>query len=300
MHSYRGDIVNGLAFTEASRRNDPYRMVSAYHQSAQTINLLRAFSSGGFADINKLHAWNMDFVRNTPEGSKYREMAAKIEDTLRFMNAIGVDTDSAPFRQTTFYTAHEALLLPYEQALTREDSLTGRFYDCSAHMLWVGERTRQLDGAHMEFVRGVENPIGIKVSDKCAPDELVEILETINPANKAGKVTLITRMSSKVLDVHLPKLILAVQKAGLNVLWVSDPVHGNTIKTDSGYKTRKIEDVRSELRTFFDVHQRMGTHPGGIHIEMTGKDVTECTGGDVDEVREEDLKRRYLTQCDPR
>ncbi|CAM9180768.1 unnamed protein product [Ectocarpus sp. 6 AP-2014] len=298
--SYRGDIVNGLEFTEVARRNDPYRMLSAYHQSAQTINLLRAFSSGGFADINKLNAWNMDFVQNTPEGSKYREMASKIEDTLRFMTAIGVDTTSAPFRTTSFYTAHEALLLSYEQALTREDSLTGKFYDCSAHMLWIGERTRQLDGSHIEFLRGVSNPIGIKISQKCPPEELVEILETVNPDNKAGRVTLITRMSSKYLEEHLPKLILAVQKAGLNVLWVSDPVHGNTIKTDSGYKTRRMEDIRSELRTFFDVHQRMGTHAGGIHIEMTGKDVTECTGGDVDEVTEENLKQRYLTQCDPR
>ncbi|CAM9918382.1 unnamed protein product [Pylaiella littoralis] len=303
--SYRGDIVNGLEFTEVARQNDPYRMLSAYHQSAQasdglTINLLRAFSSGGFADINSLNAWNMDFVQNTAEGSKYRQMAARIEETLRFMTAIGVDTMSAPFRTTSFYTAHEALLLSYEEALTREDSLTGKYYDCSAHMLWIGERTRQLDGAHIEFLRGVDNPIGIKVSQKCPPEELVEILETVNPANKAGRVTLITRMSSKYLDEHLPKLILAVQKAGLNVLWVSDPVHGNTIKTESGYKTRRMEDIRSELRTFFDVHQRMGTHAGGVHIEMTGKDVTECTGGDVDEVTETDLKNRYLTQCDPR
>eukprot|EP00612_Vaucheria_litorea_P005534 CAMPEP_0171461870 /NCGR_PEP_ID=MMETSP0945-20130129/6138_1 /TAXON_ID=109269 /ORGANISM="Vaucheria litorea, Strain CCMP2940" /LENGTH=471 /DNA_ID=CAMNT_0011988289 /DNA_START=186 /DNA_END=1601 /DNA_ORIENTATION=+ len=298
--SYRGDIVNGEQFTKDARENDPYRMIAAYHQSSQTLNILRAFATGGFADINRLHAWNLDFVKKTEPGSKYRIMAEKVDESLRFMKAIGVDISDSKFKQTSFYTAHECLLLPYEQALTRIDSTTDKWYDCSSHMLWVGERTRQLDAAHLEFVRGIENPLGVKISDKCSPDDLLKLLDIINPENVPGRVTLITRMSAEKLRNHLPILIKAVQKEGRKVLWISDPVHGNTIKTESGYKTRPFDAIRAELRAFFDVHAEMGTHPGGMHIEMTGEDVTECIGGSVDSISEADLSKRYNTYCDPR
>jgi 3-deoxy-7-phosphoheptulonate synthase len=276
--SYRGDIINGEEFSELSRVHNPERMLDAYHQSAQTLNILRAFSTGGYADISRLHAWNLDFVENLPIGSRYREMCEKVDESLRFMKAIGVDIRSPPFTQTNFYTAHECLLLPYEQALTRKDSITDRWYDCSAHLLWIGERTRQLDHAHLHFVTGVGNPIGIKISDKATPEELLQSLDIINPDNIPGKVVVIVRMGADKLRSNLPKLIRAVQREGRTVLWCSDPVHGNTIKTANGYKTRPFERIRDELRAFFDVHQEMGTHPGGVHLEMTGNDVTECIG----------------------
>jgi len=297
--SYRGDIINDEDFTEKSRRNNPFNMVEAYHQSAQTLNILRAFASGGYADISRLHAWNLDFVDQTEEGSRYRKFATKVDESLRFMKAIGLDTGNERFTKTDFFTAHECLLLPYEQALTRMDSTTGKWYDCSAHMLWVGERTRELDGAHLEFTRGVGNPLGVKISDKCTPEELIRILDTMNPNNTPGKITIIVRMGAEKLRKNLPGLIRVVQREGKSVLWISDPVHGNTRKTSNGFKTRDFEKIRDELIAFFDVHDEMGSHPGGIHLEMTGEDVTECVGGFSD-VTEETLPDRYNTQCDPR
>ncbi|KAG7357108.1 3-deoxy-7-phosphoheptulonate synthase [Nitzschia inconspicua] len=297
--SYRGDIINSEEFTEEARRHNPWNMVEAYHQSAQTLNILRAFSTGGYADISRLHAWNLDFVEQTDEGSRYRTFATKVDESLRFMKAIGVDTSSPAFTKTDFFTAHECLLLPYEQALTRLDSTTGKWYDCSSHMLWVGERTRQLDGAHLEFCRGINNPLGVKISDKCTPEELIQIIDTMNPQNIPGRLTIIVRMGAEKLRKNLPGLIRAVQREGKSVLWISDPVHGNTRKTKNGYKTRDFDNIRAELRAFFDVHDEMGSHPGGVHLEMTGEDVTECIGG-LSDVTEESLAKRYNTYCDPR
>ena len=297
--SYRGDIINSEEFTAEARRNNPHNMVEAYHQSAQTLNILRAFATGGYADISRLQAWNLDFVEQTEEGSRYRKFATKVDESLRFMKAIGVDTSSDTFAKTDFFTAHECLLLPYEQALTRKDSTTGKWYDCSAHMLWVGERTRELDGAHLEFTRGIGNPLGVKISDKCTPEELLNICDTMNPNNTPGKLTIIVRMGAEKLRKNLPGLIRAVQREGKSVIWISDPVHGNTRKTDNGFKTRDFDKIRAELRAFFDVHEEMGSHPGGVHLEMTGEDVTECTGG-VSDVTEETLADRYNTYCDPR
>lgn len=297
--SYRGDIINTEEFTPEARRHNPNNMIRAYHQSAQTLNILRAFSTGGYADMSRLHAWNLDFVESTDEGSRYRKFATKVDESLRFMKAIGVDTSSPTFTKTEFYTAHECLLLPYEEALTREDSTTGRSYDCSAHMLWVGERTRELDGAHLEFTRGIGNPLGVKVSDKCSPEELLRIIDTMNPQNTPGRLTVVVRMGAEKVRKNLPGLIRAVQREGKSVLWISDPVHGNTYKTEGGFKTRSFEAIRDELRAFFDVHDEMGSHPGGVHLEMTGEDVTECTGG-VSGVTEATLNERYNTYCDPR
>jgi len=297
--SYRGDIINDEDFTPEARRNNPNNMVKAYHQSAQTLNILRAFSTGGYADLSRIHAWNLDFVEQTEEGSRFRKFATKVDESLRFMKAIGVDTNGANFKQTDFFTAHECLLLPYEEALTRIDSTTGRYYDCSAHMLWVGERTRETDGAHFEFVRGIGNPLGVKVSDKCTPDELIRICDSMNPQNIPGKLTIVVRMGAEKVRKNLPGLIRAVQREGKSVLWISDPVHGNTYKSGTGYKTRAFDNIRDELIAFFDVHDEMGSHPGGVHLEMTGEDVTECVGG-ISEVTEETLKDRYHTYCDPR
>jgi 3-deoxy-7-phosphoheptulonate synthase len=297
--SYRGDIINSEAFTPEARMNNPKNMLEAYHQSTQTLNILRAFSTGGYADISRLHAWNLDFVDKTEEASRYRRFTTKVDESLRFMKAIGVDTGASEFTKTDFYTAHECLLLPYEQALTRQDSTTGRWYDCSAHMLWVGERTRSLDGAHLEFVRGIGNPLGCKISDKCTPDDLISICDSLNPNNIPGRLTIIVRMGAEKLRKNLPGLIRAVQREGKSVLWISDPVHGNTYKTSNGFKTRSFDAVREELRAFFDVHEEMGSHPGGVHLEMTGEDVTECVGG-LQEVSEKDLEKRYHTHCDPR
>jgi len=297
--SYRGDIINNEEFTAEARRNNPLKMIDAYNQSAQTLNILRAFATGGYADISRLHAWNLDFVEQTDEGSRYRKFANKVDESLRFMKAIGVDTSDHTFTKTDFFTAHECLLLPYEQALTRLDSTTGRWYDCSAHMLWVGERTRDLNGAHLEFTRGISNPLAVKISDKCSPEELIRIIETMNTHNTPGKLSIIVRMGAEKLRKNLPALIRAVQREGKSVLWISDPVHGNTRKTASGYKTRDFHNIRAELRAFFDIHDEMGSHPGGVHLEMTGEDVTECVGG-MSDVTEENLSDRYHTYCDPR
>ena len=302
--SYQGDNINAEApFTAEARAADPARMVQAYHQCTQTLNILRAFSTGGYADISRLHNWNLDFVEQTAPGSRYRSFAAQVDESLRFMRAIGVDTRSSTFSQTSFYTAHECLLLPYEEALTRQDSTTGRFYDCSAHLLWVGERTRQPGKAHFEFVRGIQNPVGVKISDKATPEDVLTILDTFNPKNIPGKVTLITRMNAKNLREKLPPLIRAVQAKGKAALWVSDPVHGNGYKAENGIKTRNFDAIRDEIDAFFDVHGQLGTHAGGVHLEMTGKDVTECIGGDTNGVTMEGtrgLATKYLTHCDPR
>jgi len=297
--SYRGDIVNREEFTAEARRNNPQLMVEAYHQCAQTLNILRAFSSGGFADMSRLQAWNLDFVASTEEGSRYSALAAKVDESLRFMRACGVDTTSQEFTTVDFYVAHECLLLPYEQALTRQDSITKKWYDCSGHMLWVGERTRDLDSAHLEFCRGIGNPLGVKISDKCTPDELISTIETMNPTNIPGKLTLIVRMGADKVRKNLPELIRAVQREGKAVVWISDPVHGNTRVTASGLKTRDFDKMRAELDAFFDVHDEMGSHPGGMHLEMTGEDVTECVGG-ISGVTDETLGDKYLTACDPR
>ena len=281
---------------DGARRNDPFLMVDAYHQSAQTLNILRAFSTGGFADISRLHAWNLDFVENTDEGSRYRLLAAKVDESLRFMKAIGIDTSKPEFTTVDFYTAHECLLLPYEQALTRQDSITGKWYDCSAHMLWVGERTRDLDGAHLEYTRGIGNPLGVTISHECTPDELIRIIETMNPKNIPGKLSIIVRMGAEKLRKNLPGLIRAVQREGKAVVWISDPVYANARTT---VKARDFDNVHAELVAFFDVHDEMGSHPGGVLVEMTGENIIECTSG-ASHVTDESPRHRYNTACDPR
>lgn len=302
--SYQGDNINRESpFTSEARTADPQRMVEAYDQCTQTLNILRAFSSGGYANLSRLHAWTLDFVETTPAGSKYRKLASVVEESLRFMNAIGIDLESPSMQQIDFYTAHECLLLPYEEAMTRVDSTSGKYYDTSAHLLWVGERTRQPGFAHFEFVRGLENPLGVKISDKASPEDVLEILDTFNPDNIPGRVTLITRMTAEGIRTKLPAIIKAVQKADKSVVWVSDPVHGNGFQAENGYKTRSFDDIRDELIAFFDVHRECGSHPGGIHLEMTGKDVTECLGGDTNGVTmegERGLAIKYETHCDPR
>lgn len=265
---------------EEGERNDPDTMVRAYHRSAQTLNILRAFSSGGYADISRLQAWNLDFVEQTPEGSKYRMFAQKVDESLRFMKAIGLNTQGPAFTKVDFFTAHECLNLPFEEALTRNDSTSGRHYGCSAHMLWLGEKTKDVDGAHMEFMEGLGNPLGIKISDKCTPEELIRLVETVNPQNIPGKLTVIVRMGAEKLRKNLPGLIRAVQRDGKSVLWISDPIHGNRREGSGGEViTRDFDAIRSELRAFFDVHDEMGSHPGGVHLDMTGEDVSEIAGG---------------------
>lgn len=302
--SYQGDNINREnPFTAEARQADPKRMVEAYDQCSQTLNILRAFSSGGYANLSRLHAWTLDFVEATPTGSKYRKLASVVEESLRFMNAIGVDLESPAMQQVDFFTAHECLLLPYEEAMTRIDSTSGMYYDTSAHLLWVGERTRQPGFAHFEFVRGLQNPLGVKISDKASPEDVLEILNTFNPDNIPGRVTLITRMTAQGIREKLPAIIKTVQKEGKHVVWVSDPVHGNGFQAENGYKTRSFDDIREELVAFFDVHRECGSHPGGIHLEMTGKDVTECLGGDTNGVTmdgERGLASKYETHCDPR
>jgi len=302
--SYQGDNINRESpFTAEAREADPNRMIEAYDQCSQTLNILRAFSSGGYANLSRLHAWTLDFVEATPTGSKYRKLASVVEQSLRFMNAIGVDLDSPAMSTVDFYTAHECLLLPYEEAMTRIDSTSGDYYDTSAHLLWIGERTRQPGFAHFEFVRGLENPLGVKISDKATPEDVIEILNTFNPDNIPGRVTLITRMTAKGIREKLPAVIKAVQAEGKHVVWVSDPVHGNGFQAENGFKTRSFDAIRDELVAFFDVHRECGSHPGGIHLEMTGKDVTECLGGDTNGVTmegERGLASKYETHCDPR
>jgi 3-deoxy-7-phosphoheptulonate synthase len=298
--SYRGDIVNDMAFDAAAREPDPARMLRAYNQSAATLNLLRAFAQGGFADLNQLHRWNLDFVKASAQGARYEELGRRIDETLGFMAACGLTGENVPqLRETDFYTSHEALLLVYEQALTRQDSLTGKWYDCSAHMLWIGDRTRQPDGAHVEFLRGVENPLGMKCGPSLDPDELIRLLDILNPANEAGRMTLICRMGADKVGDHLPALVRAVEREGRKVVWSCDPMHGNTVKASSGYKTRPFDLIKREVDAFFDVHRAEGTHAGGVHFEMTGQDVTECIGG-AQAITEEALSDRYHTHCDPR
>ena len=296
--SYRGDIINGPDFTITDRIPDPARMREAYYQSAVTLNLLRAFAQGGFADLRRVHQWNRDFVANSPLGPRYEDIARRIDESLAFMAACGL-SDQPQLAETDFWTSHEALLLPYEEALTRTDSLTGGAYACSAHMLWIGERTRQPDGAHVEFLRGVGNPIGMKVGPTMTPDELLSLCRTLNPKNTPGRLTLITRMGAEKLAKILPGLLRAAKADGQNIVWCCDPMHGNTVKASSGYKTRAFSAIVAELAAFFAAHRAEGTHPGGIHVEMTGKDVTECTGGAQD-IGDADLAARYDTLCDPR
>ncbi len=297
--SYRGDIVNGFDFTPEARIPDPTRMLQAYTQAAATLNLLRAFSQGGFADLHRVQSWNLGFAGG--EGyEKYRDMADRISHALDFMTAAGVNSDNAErMRRVDFYTSHEALLLEYEEALTRVDSLTGQTVAGSGHMIWIGDRTRQPDGAHVEFCRGVLNPIGLKCGPTTTVDDLRRLIDTLNPLDEPGRLTLIARFGAGQVGVHLPRLIEAVKAEGRTVVWSCDPMHGNTVKSPSGYKTRPFDKVLSEVREFFALHRDHGTYPGGVHFEMTGKDVTECTGG-VSAVKDEDLRDRYHTACDPR
>ena len=297
--SYRGDIINELAFTPEARIPDPKKMLQAYTQAAATLNLLRAFSTGGYADVHQVHSWTLGFTRGE-NAARYRDMAARISDTLDFMRAAGVDSARAQTLQTVdFYTSHEALLLEYEEALCRIDSTTGLPVAGSGHMLWIGDRTRQPDGAHVEFCRGVQNPIGLKCGPSMTSDDLKRLMGRLNPDNEPGRLTLITRFGAGSVGEHLPRLIRTVREEGANVVWSCDPMHGNTIKSSSGFKTRPFESVLREVREFFAIHKAEGTVPGGVHFEMTGRDVTECTGG-VRAVTDEDLSSRYHTACDPR
>ena len=298
--SYYGDNINGIEFDAAVRVPDPERQLRAYAQAASTLNLLRAFAQGGYADLNFVHRWNMGFVADSPEGHRYEELATRISETLDFMKACGINANSTPqLQQTDFYTSHEALLLGYEQAMTRVDSTTGDWYDTSAHMLWIGDRTRALDEAHVEFMRGIKNPIAMKCGPTLDPDELVRLCDVLNPENEPGRLTLIARFGSEKVGDGLPPLIRAIEREGKKVVWSCDPMHGNTIKASNGYKTRPVDRILKEVQDFMAVHRAEGTHAGGVHFEMTGKDVTECTGG-VRAVTDEDLSDRYHTACDPR
>lgn len=307
--SYRGDIINGFDFTEVSRIPDPERMVRAYVQAASTINLLRALSHGGYADLHQVHAWNLDFVKKSPQSERYETFAKKLDDALAFINALGISSQSTlQIRETEFFTSHEALLLYYEQALTRRDSTTmrsydgyeGDWYDCSGHMLWIGERTRQLDGAHVEFLRGVKNPLGLKCGPSMSPDDLLALIDRLNPENEPGRLTLITRMGSEQVDKKLVPLIRKVKKEGRKVVWSCDPMHGNTVTTENGYKTRHFNSILKEVKVFKEVHEGEGTYAGGVHFELTGKDVVECIGGDQDIKAENLAQGFYETLCDPR
>ncbi|NVK23307.1 MAG: 3-deoxy-7-phosphoheptulonate synthase class II [Gammaproteobacteria bacterium] len=298
--SYRGDIVNSFEFTEQARKPDPQRLITAYHHSASTLNLLRAFAQGGLADLHQVNRWNMSFVASNPNRERYQHLADRIKDSLEFMEVLGINSDTSPtIKETQLFTSHEALLLNYEEALTRRDHLTGNWYDCSAHMVWIGERTRQLDNAHIEFFRGIHNPVGVKVGPGMDPDELIRLIDAVNPKNEAGRLTLITRMGADVIGDKLPALVRKVQQEGRKVVWSSDPMHGNTIKASNGYKTRNFDSVLREIQQFFAVHKAENSWAGGVHFEMTGQHVTECTGGAYG-LSEADLSQRYKTQCDPR
>ncbi len=298
--SYRGDIINSVEFTAEARTPDPERMIQAYNQSSATLNLLRAFATGGLADLHEVNKWNLDFVKDSPLKEKYEEMANRIQESLAFMAACGVSSKTyRTLRETDFYTSHEALLLEYEEAFTRQDSLTGDWYDTSAHMLWIGDRTRGLNEAHVEFMRGIKNPIGVKAGPTMEPDELIKLIDAVNPDNELGRLNVIVRMGADKVGDHLPGLIQAVKREGKNVLWSCDPMHGNTIKSSTGFKTRPVDAVLQEMKNFFAVHKAEGTYGGGVHLEMTGKNVTECTGGAFN-ISDEDLKSRYHTHCDPR
>ncbi|BCD67816.1 class II 3-deoxy-7-phosphoheptulonate synthase [Nitratiruptor sp. YY09-18] len=299
--SYRGDIVNDIAFTPEAREAKPTKLLEAYYKSAATLNLIRAYARGGFADLRAIHKWNLEFLQGNDLENKFEELADKITQALKFMEACGINPDNTPqLKQTTLYTSHEALLLPYEEALTRKDSFTGEWYDCSAHFLWIGDRTRDIDGAHVEFFRGIKNPIGVKVGPTMRPDELITLIEKLNPENELGRLTLIVRMGAQKIGDIFPPLLRAVKNAGKEVVWSIDPMHGNTYKTSQGLKTRDFEKVLSEVKQFIQIHKAEGTIPGGMHLEMTGGDVTECTGSISSGITEELLNSRYHTQCDPR
>ncbi|MFB4318914.1 class II 3-deoxy-7-phosphoheptulonate synthase [Actinomadura sp. 21ATH] len=295
--AYRGDAVNGFDFTPDARRNDPWRLLKAYHASAVTLNLCRAFTKGGYADLRQVHAWNRDFVAASPAGRKYETLAGEIDRALTFMKACGANPDE--FHGVEFYSSHEALLLDYERALTRIDSLSGLPYDVSAHLVWLGERTRQLDGAHVEFLRHIRNPIGVKLGPTTSADDALALMDRLNPDGEPGRLTFITRMGAGKIRDALPPLIEKVERSGSPVAWICDPMHGNTFEAPSGHKTRRFDDVLDEVTGFFEVHRALGTHPGGIHIEFTGDDVTECVGGGH-QIDEGDLYQRYETACDPR
>ena len=298
--SYRGDIINDIAFTRESRVPDPQRQLMAYRQSAATLNLLRAFATGGFANLGSVHQWMLGFLKDSPQSRRYKELADRISDALNFMRACGLDLESHPeLRATEFYTSHEALLLGYEQAMTRIDSTTGDWYDCSAHLLWIGDRTRDPDGAHVEFCRGIRNPLAVKCGPTLTNDELIRLCDILNPANEAGRLTLIARFGADKVEEHLPRLIRAIKREGKSVVWSCDPMHGNTIKSTSGFKTRPFDRVLKEVQTFFAVHRAEGSHAGGVHLELTGQNVTECTGGAA-AITDADLSSRYHTHCDPR
>ena len=298
--SYRGDIINGSEFTAEARIPDPQRMVKAYNQASATLNLLRAFASGGLADLHQVHKWTQDFAHQGAVSEQYQALAEEIGKSLKFMEACGITSKTyRTLRETDFYTSHEALLLPYEEAFTRKDSTTDEWYDTSAHMLWIGDRTRQLDGAHVEYLRGVKNPIGVKAGPTMVPEDLVKLAQTLNPENEAGRLNVIVRMGAGKVGDGLPALIKAVQREGLKVVWSCDPMHGNTIKSSNNYKTRPVDSILREMKEFFQVHRAEGTFGGGVHLEMTGKNVTECIGGSFT-VTEEDLSSRYHTHCDPR
>ncbi len=300
LDSYRGDIINGVDFTKEARVPDPQRMIQAYNQASATQNLLRAFATGGMADLHQVHQWNLDFAHKSEVSAKYEKLAEEIENSLRFMKACGITSKTyRNLRETDFYTSHEALLLPYEEAFTRRDSISGEWYDTSAHMLWIGDRTRQLDGAHVEYLRGVNNPIGVKAGPTMDPEDLIRLCNTLNPKNEAGRLNVIVRMGANKVGEGMPKLIRAIEKEGMNVVWSCDPMHGNTIKSSNNYKTRPVDDILTEMKQFFQVHKAEGTIGGGVHLEMTGKNVTECIGGSF-QVTEEDLSSRYHTHCDPR
>jgi 3-deoxy-7-phosphoheptulonate synthase len=298
--SYRGDIINSLEFDAAGREPDPARMIQAYSQSAATLNLLRAFAQGGYADLHRVHAWNQDFVADSAQGERYRELADRLTETLNFMEACGLTSETTPqIRETEFYTAHEGLFLSYEEAMTRVDSTTDQWYDCSAHLVWIGDRTRQLDGAHVEFMRGIKNPIGMKCGPTLEPDDLLRLIDRLNPKNAPGRLTLITRVGAEKVEEKLPPLIRAVEREGKKVVWCIDPMHGNTITAANGLKTRPFDRILAELHGAFAVHAAEGSHAGGVHFELTGQNVTECTGG-AQGISEEALSERYLTHCDPR
>ena len=298
--SFRGHMVNDDAFDAEARRPDPERLISAYQQSASTLNLLRAFTKGGFADLSQVHLWNQQFVASSTEGQRYERIASEIDRALRFMTACGIDLGAEEgLHQVDFFTSHEALILPYEECLTRVDSLTGDPYDCSAHMVWIGDRTRQLDGAHVEFFRGICNPVGCKIGPTCTPEDLTALCERLNPDRLPGRLTLIIRLGADKVEDLLPPLVRAVEAEGHPVVWACDPMHGNTFTSAGGHKTRRFDDILAELRSFFAVHRDEGTWPGGLHIELTGDDVTECLGG-AEEILEGDLGARYTTTCDPR
>ncbi len=300
LDAYRGDMVNGMAFTAEARTPDPERLMRAYNQSAASLNLLRAFAQGGYADLNKVHQWNLGFVADSPLGERYRDLADRLDETLAFMAACGLTSATTPqIRETDFYTSHEALLLEYEEPMTRVDSTSGDWYDTSAHLLWIGDRTRQLDGAHVEFMRGIANPIAVKAGPGLDPDELLRLIDALNPSNEPGRLTVITRMGADGIEQSLPALIRAVEREGSRVAWICDPMHANTIKSSNGFKTRPFDRILAEVRGFFAVHRAEGTHAGGVHFEMTGQDVTECTGG-AQAITDANLSDRYHTHCDPR